>query len=88
MPEKETNAQQTGAADTHRTGGYAPMGRAVMPSASHAKNRRSASLRVRGASQLLSLQVMMVDRRHPAPCPRLALRPAPTRRTGVRPGTK
>jgi hypothetical protein len=25
---------------------------------------------------------------HPAPCPRLALRPAPTRRTGVRPGTK
>jgi hypothetical protein len=30
----------------------------------------------------------MVDRRHPAPCPRLALRPAPTRRTGVRLGTR
>jgi hypothetical protein len=30
----------------------------------------------------------MVDGRHPAPCPRLTLRPAPTRRTGVSLGTK
>jgi hypothetical protein len=52
------------------------------------KIRRSASLRVRGALPLLSLQVITVNRHPAAPCPRLAPRPrrrAARRKTGALP---
>jgi hypothetical protein len=57
-------------------------------SATATRTESAASLRVRGALQLLSLQVITVNRRPAAPCPRLALRPrrrAPRRKTGALP---
>src|ERR1035438_1446170 len=47
---------------------------------------RSASLRVRGALQLLSLQVITVNRRHRRALPAPRAKAAPTRRTASRAG--
>jgi hypothetical protein len=53
-----------------------------------AQTRRSAPLRVRGALQLLSLQVITVNWGHPRALPTPRAKVAPTRRTGVRLGAR